>query len=99
MNNIWIIVMVAAILIVFLVILLKDGPPQRKRRDDRDAKKSDDIQRNPALEYKMQQPAELQVGEKEEAREPRRFEPDAQANQKWEQRNKGLYDEPNLQRH
>ena len=99
MNNIWIIVMVAAILIVFLVILLKDGPPQRKRQDDRDSKKSDENARNPALETKMQQAAELQVGEEEEAREPRRFEPDAKANQKWEQRNKGMYDEPNLQRH
>ena len=91
--------MVAAIVIGFLVILLKDGPPQRKRRDDRDSKKADDIQRNPALENKTQQAAELQVGEEREAREPRRFEPDAKANQQWEQRNKGMYDEPNLQRH
>ena len=83
MSNTWIIIMIAVILIAFLIILLKDGPPQRKRRDDRDAKKADEIESNPALLDKSQQAAELQIGEKDEARQKSRFEPDAKANQKW----------------
>ena len=83
MSYTLIIIMVAVILIVFLVILLKDGPPRQMRKDDRDAAKADDIKRDPALLNQSQQAAELQVGEKEEARQKSRFEPDAKANQKW----------------
>jgi hypothetical protein len=63
--------------VTLLVIL--DGP-KRKRRDDRDAAKTVDIGKNPALLYKSQQPAELQVGEDEEAEQPARFAPDTKAN-------------------
>ena len=48
------------------LIVLLDGP-KAKRRDDRDAAKSEDLKKNPALLFKSQQPAELQVGEDEEA--------------------------------
>ncbi len=81
--NIWIIVIMVAILIIFTTLLLKDGPPQRKRQDDRDAAKADEIDDNPALLNQSQQAADLQVGEQDEARQSSRFEPDNQANQKW----------------
>ena len=64
------------------LIVLLDGP-KAKRRDDRDAAKSEDLKKNPALLDKSQQPAELQVGENEEAEQPSRFAPDAKANPKY----------------
>ena len=73
--------LIVAFLIIAAVIItvILDGP-KGKRRDDRDAVKTEDLKANPALLYKSQQAAELQVGEAREAAQLSRFAPDAKAN-------------------
>ena len=71
---------IALIIVVGVSVLVILDGPKFKRRDDRDSAKTEDLKKNPALLYKSQQPAELQVGEDQEATIPSRFAPDAKSN-------------------
>lgn len=75
-NGIWLAVMIL-LGVGFILLLLRDSfKSVVLRRDDRDGKKAAELLRNPAAAQNDQQPAELQLGEEEEAKRPRRFEPD-----------------------
>ena len=73
----WLLVMVLLV-VGFVLLFLRDSfRPMPHRRDDRDSKKADELIQNPSESENTQQPSELQVGEADAARRPRRFEPDS----------------------
>ena len=76
---------IALIIVVGVSVLVILDGPKFKRRDDRDSAKTEDLNKNPALLYKSQQPAELQVGEDQESAMPARFAPDAKSNATFKQ--------------
>ena len=70
------IILIGLMVVGFIVLLLRDGIGPKVRRDARESKKFPELQRDPAAVEKDQQAADLQVGQREAAAMPARFEPD-----------------------
>lgn len=75
-GNLIALVVLSVLCVAFVVFIWKDGTGTRYRRDMREAKKAGDTEQDPFILDKDQQPAELQVGPREEVRSPNRFVPD-----------------------
>ncbi|HEX4950250.1 MAG TPA: hypothetical protein VFZ34_26535 [Blastocatellia bacterium] len=77
-NSLWLAIVLGLLCLAFAIFVWKDGTGFRHRTDAREAKKSEDTRDDPMILDKEQQPAELQVGQQGEIRNPRRFVPDQQ---------------------
>jgi hypothetical protein len=75
-NNIWLAVVLGLMCLAFVVFLWREGTGFPARTDARESKKAEDTRNDPNILDTDQQAADLQVGEKDEIRNPRRFAPD-----------------------
>ena len=75
-GNLFLLCVLSLSCLAFAVFVWWDGASFRYRKDMREEKKAADVRRDPFILDKDQQPAELQVGEKEEVRRLNRFVPD-----------------------
>ena len=75
-NNLIVLIMLSLLCIAFAIYVWKDVSGYRQRIDSREAKKAEDTLKDPFVLDKDQQPAELQVGQRDEVRRPNRLAPD-----------------------